>query len=103
MFPFSDAFSVLVIRRKRAAEIKQPRVGRNRCGEEKGVSVLVCFCSFSKSKSHTSLFSVDKKGWWLAAGGDVAASLLYVTPQRPLLWTQHVLGRDVVATGPPWT
>ena len=60
-FPFSDAFSVLVIRRKRAAKIKQPRVGRNRCGEEKGVSVLVCFCSFSKSKSHTSLFSVDKK------------------------------------------
>ena len=35
-FPFSDAFSVLAIRRKRAAEIKQPRVGRNRCGEEKG-------------------------------------------------------------------
>ena len=69
-FPFSDAFSVLAIGRKRAAEIKQPRVGRNRCGEEKGVSVLVCFCSFSKSKSHTSLFSVDKEGEVMGEMGD---------------------------------
>ena len=104
-----------------AAEVKRSRAGRNRCGEDKdgaaegGEAVRVAeggtmrggkggeCCSFSKSKSHTSLFSVDKKGWWPAAGGDVAASLLYVTPQRPLLWTRRVLGRDGVATGPPWT
>ena len=36
LFSFSDAFSVLAIRKKRGAEIKPPRERCNRCREEKG-------------------------------------------------------------------
>ena len=67
------------------------------------MSVLVCFVLFLNPHL-TPLYSPStKRAGGPRRGGDVAASLLYVTPQRPLLWTRRVLGRDVVATGPPWT